>query len=70
MRLPQARHESFRTTRRRHLAGDVDRVYGLLARFWLEYMRYLKGNYPYLFSLAVRTNPFDECASPVVQQGV
>ena len=51
----------------RHLAGDVDRVYGQLARFWLEYMKYLKANYPYLFSLAVRMNPFDQCASPVVR---
>jgi hypothetical protein len=30
----------------RHLAGDADRVYGQLARFWLDYMRYLKKNYP------------------------
>ena len=51
----------------RHLAGDVDRVYGQLARFWLDYMKYLKANYPYLFSLAVRMNPFDQCASPVVR---
>jgi hypothetical protein len=49
-----------------HLAGDIDRVYGQLARFWLDYMKYLKRNYPYLFSLAVRMNPFDECASPTV----
>ncbi len=47
----------------RHIAGDVDRVYGQLAHFWLEYMKYLKNSYPYLFSLAVRMNPFDECAS-------
>jgi hypothetical protein len=33
---------------------------------WLDYLRYLKTNYPYLFSLAIRTNPFDEKASPVV----
>jgi hypothetical protein len=51
----------------RHIAGDVDRVYGKLARFWLEYMRYLKINYPYLFSLAVRMNPFDECATAQVE---
>lgn len=50
-----------------HLAGDINRVYGQLARFWLEYMKYLKANYPYLFSLAVRMNPFDESASPTVQ---
>lgn len=49
-----------------HLAGDIHRVYGLLAREWLAYMKHLKGNYPYLFSLAMRTNPFDREASPVV----
>ena len=50
----------------RHLSGDVDRVCGQLAGFWLDYMKYLKASYPYLFSLAVRMNPFDRCASPVV----
>lgn len=49
-----------------HLAGDIKRVYGLLVHRWLDYMRYLKDNYPYLFSLAMRTNPFDETASPFV----
>ncbi|MFH1059373.1 MAG: potassium channel family protein [Pseudomonadota bacterium] len=41
-----------------HLSGDVKRVYLLLVRQWLPYMRHLKDNYPYLFSLAVRINPF------------
>ena len=50
----------------KHLAGDVERVYGLLVSQWMDYMRYLKNNYPYLFSLAIRTNPFDQEASPVV----
>jgi hypothetical protein len=50
----------------RHLTGDADRVYGQLARFWLDYMRHLKKNYPYLFSLAVRTNPFDRTATAIV----
>lgn len=49
-----------------HLAGDMRRVYVQLVHVWLDYMRHLKGNYPYLFSLAMRTNPFDETASPVV----
>jgi hypothetical protein len=49
-----------------HLAGDVKRIYGLLVHQWLDYLHYLKVNYPYLFSLALRTNPFDEKASPVV----
>ncbi|RJR19441.1 MAG: hypothetical protein C4581_05065 [Nitrospiraceae bacterium] len=50
-----------------HLGGDIHRVYGLLVKEWLEYMKYLKNNYPYLFSLAMRTNPFDRTASPIVR---
>lgn len=51
---------------KKHLAGDIKRAYRLLAFQWLDYMRYLKDNYPYLFSLAMRINPFDLNASPVV----
>jgi len=54
---------------KRHLAGDMERVYKLLARHWLLHMKYLNKNYPYLFSLAVRTNPFDHRASPVIYEG-
>ena len=50
-----------------HLAGDVKRAYILLVHEWLNYMKYLKDNYPYLFSLAMRTNPFDQSASPIVE---
>ncbi|MDD1715266.1 MAG: hypothetical protein LUQ61_08430 [Methanoregulaceae archaeon] len=50
----------------RHLSGDVCRAYQLLIRQWLQYVLYLKENYPYLFSLALRTNPFDEKASVIV----
>ena len=46
-----------------HLAGDMKRAYHLLILEWLDYMKHLKVNYPYLFSLAVRTNPFDANAS-------
>lgn len=42
-----------------HLAGDVERAYSLIINEWLQYMEHLKENYPYLFSLAIRTNPFD-----------
>ena len=51
---------------KKHLTGDIKRAYRLLALQWLDYMRYLKDNYPYLFSLAMRINPFDLNASPVV----
>jgi len=46
-----------------HLTGDLQRVYLLLIDAWLDYMQHLKDHYPYLFSLAVRTNPFDPQAS-------
>jgi hypothetical protein len=50
-----------------HLAGDIRRSYRLLGHQWLEYMKHLKDNYPYLFSLAIRMNPFDREASPIVR---
>jgi hypothetical protein len=46
-------------TDRVHLAGDVKRAYTQLTGQWLEYVRHLQAAYPYLFSLAVRTNPLD-----------
>lgn len=42
-----------------HLAGDISRVLRLLTSEWISYIIYLKKNYPYLYSLAVRTSPFD-----------
>jgi len=50
-----------------HLEGDMKRAYHLLIIEWLNYMKHLKTDYPYLFSLAVRTNPFDENASVEVK---
>jgi hypothetical protein len=49
-----------------HLQGDIHRVYSQLVPAWLKYMEYLKNHYPYLFSLAMRKNPFDPDASAVV----
>ena len=42
-----------------HLSGDLARAYGALANQWIGYMSHLQKQYPYLFSLAVRTNPLD-----------
>ncbi len=50
-----------------HLSGDMNRAYRHLALTWLRYMQHLKANYPYLFSLAMRINPFDANASPIVR---
>lgn len=51
-----------------HLAGDMQRVYHQLLMQWLDYVKHLKQDYPYLFSLAVRTNPFDANAIVEVQE--
>jgi hypothetical protein len=46
-----------------HLSGDIKRAYQQLILQWLDYMKHLQRDYPYLFSLALRTNPFDANAS-------
>lgn len=53
---------------RNHLGVDMDRVYPLLVNEWLDYLQYVGKHYPYLFSLALRTSPFDPDASVVVQE--
>jgi len=50
-----------------HLSGDLTRIYSQLVIEWLVYMQHLKKKYPYLFSLAMRTNPFDVTASAIVK---
>jgi hypothetical protein len=52
----------------RHIAGDINRAYVLLVSEWLDYMRHVQTQYPYLFSLAVRTNPLDPKARIEVTQ--
>jgi hypothetical protein len=52
----------------RHIAGDMQRAYSLLISEWLSYMKHLRDNYPYLFSFAMRTNPFDPNASPEIKE--
>jgi hypothetical protein len=46
----------------KHLQGDILRAYKKLIIQWLDYAKHLKNNYPYLFSLTVRTNPFNQKA--------
>ncbi len=47
----------------KHLSNDIKRAYLLIISEWLSYMAHLKSDYPYLFSFAIRTNPFDDKAS-------
>jgi hypothetical protein len=58
-KLPEADYE--------HLSGDINRAYVLLVGEWLSYMKHLHRDYPFLFSLAMRTNPFDPDASVVIK---
>ncbi len=41
-----------------HLSADIKRAYQLVIKEWVGYMVYIKKEYPYLFSLAIRKNPF------------
>ena len=52
-----------------HLQGDIRRANTLLIREWLSYMQHLQVDYPYIYSLAIRTNPFCPDASPIVFNG-
>lgn len=57
--LPQADLE--------HLSLDIKRAYSTLLVEWINYMEHLQTEYPYLFSLAVRKNPFDKNRSVIFQ---
>lgn len=48
-----------------HIAGDIQRLYDHLASEWLDYVEHLKTKYPFLFSLILRTHPFQEHPSPL-----
>lgn len=39
-----------------HLKADILRAYPIVLSEWVDYMKYLHDDYPYLFSLAIRKN--------------
>ncbi|MCD6527640.1 MAG: two pore domain potassium channel family protein [Desulfuromonas sp.] len=51
-----------------HLCGDAQRVYRLLLPQWLDYLQHLRQDYPYLYSLQVRVNPFKTAPSAIVDE--
>lgn len=51
-----------------HIAVDVKRFYNNLLSQWILYTRHLKTKYPYLFSLVLRTHPFQENPSPIIRE--
>jgi voltage-gated potassium channel len=50
-----------------HIAVDAKRAYSLLTLQWIDYLQFLKIKYPFLFSFALRTNPFVENPDAVVK---
>jgi hypothetical protein len=51
----------------KHIANDIRRAYVHLTSEWLDYMNHLRIKYPYLFSLAMRTNPFNPSATAEIE---
>jgi hypothetical protein len=51
---------------REHIIADIRRMYDHLSSEWLDYVVHLKLNYPYLFSLILRTHPFQKKRSAFV----
>jgi len=51
-----------------HLGNDIRRAYVLLLSEWLGYNSHLQEDYPYIYSLVVRTNPFDTDARVEIMQ--
>nr|WP_320048345.1 potassium channel family protein [uncultured Desulfuromonas sp.] len=49
-----------------HLQNDAIRVYRLLLPQWFDYLEHLQRDYPYLYSLQVRVNPFRMTPSALV----
>jgi len=49
-----------------HIAVDIQRLYDHLASEWLGYVEHLKAKYPFLFSLVLRTHPFQEHPSAML----
>jgi len=50
-----------------HLAGDMTRAYRRIVLEWIDYVGHLKKEYPYIFSLVQRMNPYNPDGSAVVR---
>lgn len=49
-----------------HLSTDIKRALNTLLVQWVEHLQHLRTEYPYLYSLEVRRNPFREETSVVI----
>ena len=58
--------QDLRASDESHLELDVRRAFTQLLAEWVFYVSHLKEDYPYLFSLVMRIQPFQETPSPEV----
>jgi hypothetical protein len=49
-----------------HIGQDIGRAFTALAAEWLDYIQHLRSNYPYLYSLVLRTHPLQDHPSATV----
>lgn len=49
-----------------HLLIDINRVYKNLLNEWILYLMHIKKEYPFLYSLAIRSNPFNPEGTVIV----
>jgi len=50
-----------------HLKGDLIRAYNSVLKEWFSYLNHLRKDYPFLYSIALRTNPLNPEADIVVK---
>jgi len=50
-----------------HLSIDIKRAYHGIIKEWILYIVHIKKEYPFLFSLALRSNPFNNKSSVVIE---
>jgi len=52
----------------KHISKDISRVYNSILVLWLSYLFHIKSEYPFLYSLAIRSNPFDSSATVIINE--
>jgi voltage-gated potassium channel len=50
-----------------HLTDDATRAYKITVQEWISHISYIQKNYPYLFSLTMRTGPFRGETAPIIK---
>lgn len=51
-----------------HLTIDIKRVFQALLQQWVLHLKHLQAEYPFLFSLEIRRNPFHNSGSVIIRE--